>query len=157
MALFPKTHNWRGAFFTVSSVLALAVPMHLFGALGGDATSISQDQARLKGSLRVAHSAAYTMHEIQAPTGTAVREYVSPAGKVFGVAWQGPFKPDLQQVLGNYYQQYIAAARQRRARGPVTIEAPGLVVQSGGHQRGFVGRAYVPEMLPDGVQLQEIK
>jgi hypothetical protein len=131
--------------------------MHLFGALGGDASSIANDQVHMKGSLRVVQAAAYTMHEIQAPTGTAVRQYVSPAGKVFGVAWQGPFKPDLQQVLGNYYQQYVAAARERRGRGPVTIQVPGLVVQSGGHQRSFVGRAYVPEMLPDGVRLEEIK
>lgn len=131
--------------------------MHLFGALGGDASSIASDQVHMKGSLRVVRAAAYTMHEIQAPTGTTVRQYVSPAGKVFGVAWQGPFKPDLQQVLGNYYQQYVAAARERRGRGPVTIQVPGLVVQSGGHQRSFVGRAYVPEMLPDGVRLEEIK
>jgi hypothetical protein len=157
MALSPNIRTWRGAFLKASLVVALSVPTHLFGALGGDATSVSQDQAHMKGSVRIARATAYTMHEIQAPTGTAVREYVSPAGKVFGVAWQGPFKPDLQQVLGTYYQQYVAAARQRRARGPVTIQVPGLVVQSGGHQRGFVGRAYVPEMLPDGVQLQEIK
>jgi hypothetical protein len=111
----------------------------------------------MKGSLRVAHAAAYNMHEIQSPTGTAVREYVSPAGKVFGVAWQGPFKPDLQQVLGDYYQQYVKAARQRRARGPAIFEAGGLVVQSGGHQRAFVGRAYVTDMVPDGVRPEEIK
>jgi hypothetical protein len=94
---------------------------------------------------------------MQAESGTLVREFVSPQGKVFGVAWQGPVKPDLQQVLGSYYDEFMKNAPQRRAHGPVTIEAPGLVVQFGGHMRALTGRAYVPEMVPDGVRPEEIK
>ena len=49
------------------------------------------------------------MHEITTTTGV-VREFVSPGGAVFGVAWDGQFPPDLQQLLGPYYQQAQQAA-----------------------------------------------
>jgi hypothetical protein len=89
-----------------------------------------------------------------------VREYVSPAGKVFGVAWQGPRIPDLRQLLGAYYAQYesaASAARSVRHRGPLLIQEPGLVVQSGGHMRAYNGLAYVPDLLPAGVRAEEIR
>jgi hypothetical protein len=31
------------------------------------------------------------------------------------------------------------------------------VLQSGGHMRAYVGKAYVPEMLPEGVQPDAIQ
>jgi Protein of unknown function (DUF2844) len=31
------------------------------------------------------------------------------------------------------------------------------VVQSGGHMRAYIGRAYIPEMLPPGLKAEEIK
>lgn len=137
-------------------LLALA-PMSSFAALGGDVSSVQADQARMRASIRVAPSAAYTTHEMQSPAGTVVREFVSREGKVFGVAWQGPFMPDLRQVLGSYYDQYEQAARQHRSHGPISLELPGLIFQSGGHQRAFAGRAYVPEMVPQGVHSEEIR
>jgi hypothetical protein len=32
-----------------------------------------------------------------------------------------------------------------------------LVVRIGGHVRAFVGRAYVPEMLPSGVRAEDVQ
>jgi hypothetical protein len=96
---------------------------------------------------------------MKAVDGTAVREFVSPTGQVFGVAWNGPFRPDLKQVLGNYYDQVLAVAKSRHAshNAPLTIHEPGLVVEMSGHMRYFTGRAYVPGMLPQGVQTTDIK
>jgi len=45
----------------------------------------------------------------------------------------------------------------RKGRRPLMIEVPGLVVQSGGHMRSYVGRAYVPEMLPAAVNVEDIQ
>jgi hypothetical protein len=103
-------------------------------------------------------AARFTMHELRAASGTTVREYVSPAGVVFGVAWQGPSLPDLRQLLGVYFDQYVdAAAARRTRRAPVRVELPGLVVQSSGHMRAFVGKAYLPQGLPQGVAAEEIQ
>jgi hypothetical protein len=114
----------------------------------------------MKASVKVTQAAAYNVHEIQAPGGTVVKEYVSPTGRVFAVAWHGPFVPEMQQILGAYFQQYSAAlqsAPKHYGHRPLDIEQPGLVVQASGHMRAYWGRAYVPEMLPQGVKADEIK
>jgi hypothetical protein len=126
---------------------ALSAPA--FAGLGDDASSVQSDVTRMKGALRTSASAQYTVHEISTAYGTVVREYVSPANKVFAVSWHGPQIPDLTQVLSGYYSQYLLAASQPRiSRRHLAIEQPGLVVQSGGHVRAFSGRAWVPALLP---------
>ena len=124
-------------------------------------TSVEADRAKMQGSLRTSSSDLYTVHEIRTSTGVAVREYASPAGKVFAVAWQGPFLPDLHQLLGAYFDQYTQAAQAQRAlrhgRGPLLIQQPGLVVQSAGHLRAFLGKAYLPQMLPAGLHAEDIR
>jgi hypothetical protein len=140
-------------------VLLIAFNLPVFATLGADVSSVQSDQARMKAAVNVSRATNYTVHEMKAADGTAVREFVSPSGQVFGVAWSGPFRPDLKQVLGNYYDQVLAVAKNRRTghNTPLTIHESGLVVEMGGHQRYFVGRAYVPGMLPQGVQTSEIK
>jgi hypothetical protein len=106
----------------------------------------------MKGTRQITATAAYSIHEIQAATGTKVREFVSPSGRVFAVAWQGPSTPDLRQLLGQYFDQYAQAIQSKRAgRAPVSIQQPGLVVEAGGRMRSFSGRAYLPQMMPEGV------
>lgn len=123
-----------------------------FAALGADEVSVQADRVRLKGSASIRQAQHYALHEIRQASGTAVREYVSPGGKVFAVAWDGPVLPDLRQVLGPYFDRYVAAAKDRRAkRTPVLIREPTLVVEAGGHLRAFAGRAYVPALVPQGV------
>lgn len=126
-------------------------------ALGGVEATVQADQQQMGATERVLRPGPYTLHEMQTPTGTVVREYISPAGVVFGVAWQGPAMPDLRQLLGSYFDRYVDAVAQRKARGPAVIELPGLVVHSGGHMRAFVGRAYIPEALPQGVTADSIR
>ena len=94
-------------------------------------------------------------------TGVAVKEYVSPAGRVFAITWQGPFHPDLRQLLGAYFDPYTQAVQDQRAHhrghGPLLIQQPGLVVQVAGHMRSFLGKAHVPQMLPAGVKPEDIR
>ena len=93
------------------------IALPAFAELGGDASSVQADQAYMQASLRTTTAQAYTVHEIQAPTGIIVREYVSPtSGKVFGVAWQGPWPPDMRQILGNYFGHTSRPRRRRRIR-----------------------------------------
>jgi uncharacterized protein DUF2844 len=139
----------------------LLLPTTASAALGGDVTSVQSDQVHMQGSLRTTQTDGYTVHEIKAATGTVVREYVSPAGKVFAVAWEGPWLPDIKQLLGAYFDQFAQAAQTqanaRTGRRPLHIEQSGLVVDLTGHMRAFAGRAYVPEMLPQAVRAEEIR
>jgi len=124
--------------------------------LGQDVSSIRDDQAHLNASERVVVSQLYSVHEMKTATGTTIREYVSTAGTVFAVSWHG-FPPDLRQLLGEHFDEYMAAASgTRRGRG-VHIETDDLVLESGGHMRYSVGRAFLNRKLPSGVSRDEIR
>ena len=129
--------------------------------LGGDESSVAADMAEMKATVKVTPGAAFAVHEVKASSGPVVREYVTPAGRVFGVAWQGASIPDLHQLLGAYFQQYSDAAQAAKAghpgRRPLNIQLPGLVVQTGGHMRALYGRAYDPSLLPQGVSADEVR
>ncbi|MGC2209454.1 MAG: DUF2844 domain-containing protein [Candidatus Korobacteraceae bacterium] len=142
----------------------LCLPIGASAALGGGVSSVEADQQQMKAMRAVHAKPNYTVHEITTPYGTTVREYVSPDGKVFGVAWRGPFLPNMQQLLGSYYGQFEQSAQAARAQqprrsrnAPLTVKQPELVVHSGGHMRAYAGHAYVPGMVPPGVATQEIR
>jgi|SRR5208283_1830230 len=149
------------------SFLVLALPFPAWAVLGDTAASVLNDQARMKGTLRSVDNRTYVMHEITAPSGTVVREFVSPQGAVFGLAWEGQFPPDLQSLLGPYYQQAQKAQEKsqqqqgsqqpRVRRAPIVVETPGLVLYETGHMRSFHGQAYVPQLIPPGVQASDIR
>lgn len=133
--------------------------MPAFAVLGGDAASVQADQAHINASRRVSQSSGYTIHELHSPTGAVVREFVSPSGKVFAIAWQSPSLPDLRQLLGPYFDEFqkAAALSQRPGRAPLFVEHSGLVVQLGGHMRNFAGRAYLPDQMPGGTRAEDIR
>ncbi len=146
--------NKRNAFLIVCLG---ALSTACFAALGGDLASIQADQTQMRARREVAQAARYSMHEMRTESGIMVREFVSPAGKVFGVSWQGPTRPDMQQLLGSYYDEYRRTLPTRRTHRPITIQTGNVILQSGGHQRALFGRAYIPELIPDGVRLEEIQ
>jgi hypothetical protein len=142
------------------ALLMLILPLPALAVLGGDVTSVQQDQAHMKGVLKTTQADAYAVHEIKVSVGT-VKEYVSPAGKVFAITWRGQVIPNMQQLLGTYFDQYAQAAKTQReghvGHRPLNIHQPGLVFQSGGHMRAYSGRAYVPAMVPQGVSPDALK
>jgi hypothetical protein len=128
-----------------------------FAALGGDTASVLIDRDQTQGSLHISAAASYSVHEITTRSGT-VREYLTPAGKVFGLAWSGPFMPNLQQFLGSYYAQYVqAASAPHVGHRHMNVEVPGLIVHSSGHMRAFYGRAWAPDLIPQNVSADDIK
>jgi hypothetical protein len=141
------------------ALCAFAMSWPCFATLGGDLSTVQQDRTRLKASLRVSPSTGYTVHELTAGTGTTVREYATPDGRVFGVAWQGPWKPNLQQLLGDYFADYQAATKAKRTgrNGPLSSSTSRVVIEARGRPRAFFGRAYVPDLLPPNVNPSEIQ
>ena len=152
-------HGTRGLEIVALAVLILAIPTQVFAVLGGSEASVQTDQAQMHASLRSTSGASYTVHELRTPTGIVIREFAA-GGTVFAIAWQGPWPPDLSQLLGSYfdlYQQELSQNRNTAGRKPIHIQRPELVVSSSGHPRSFMGHAYVPGMLPQGVQPGEIR
>lgn len=140
------------------AVAAMTVPSLAFAALGGDISSVQTDQVYMKATIRIARAESnYTVHEIQTPSGTVVREFTAANGTVFGVAWKGPVVPNLRQLLGQYFDSYTGSAKNKRTgHSQLLVQQLGLVAHSSGHMRAFSGSAYVPQMLPQGVTAKEI-
>jgi hypothetical protein len=129
-----------------------------FGVLGEDVSSVASDQAHLKASIRMVPHQFYSVQEMQTPSGTTVRQFVSPAGTVFAVAWQGS-APDLEQLLGSYFDEFEAVAStvpSRRGRG-THVDTGDLVVDTGGHMRFVTGRAFLRSKLPTQVTSDDVR
>ncbi len=144
--------------FALPPVVALLCATPALAALGADVSSVQADLAHMKGAVRVTESTGFSVHEISTTYGVHVREFIGSDGKVFAVAWDGPVNPDLRQVLGSYYDQFLtAAAAVHGNHRHLAIEQPGLVVQNNGRMRAFNGRAWVPGMLPQNFSADEIQ
>ena len=129
-----------------------------FAVLGQYENSVTTDQQRMRAQLHETARQGYSVKELGTADGRTVREYVSPAGLVFGVAWQGPTMPNLQQLLGSYFEQLNQAPRPRRQRGaPLVVRGKNFVLVSGGHMRSFHGAAYVPSLLPSGIPAEVVR
>ncbi|HEY2589999.1 MAG TPA: DUF2844 domain-containing protein [Steroidobacteraceae bacterium] len=142
--------------------LTAAWALPALAALGDNVASVSNDRLQLHAQLKgVTSSIGFTVHEIEAPSGTLVREYVSPTGTVFAVSWTGPVKPDLRQLFGSYFSQYVSASSTVRhgaaTRRHFQVKQPDLIVQSNGRMRAFNGRAYIPSLMPSGVTPSDIR
>ncbi len=157
MGMWNQFARLRVLLYVVLVVPALlCIPA--FCTLGEDVSSIASDQAHMKSSIRVLVTSSYSVHEMRTPAGTTVRQFVSPGGTVFAITWQG-FSPDLQQLLGNYFSEYLAAAssqHSRRGRG-VFVDTGDLVVETGGHMRFVAGRAFLRSKLPQGVDADALR
>jgi hypothetical protein len=136
---------------------AVLIPCIAAAALGEPETQVQTEVARLRGSLKVTPHARYTLHEIKLPSGTVVREFAGSDGKVFAVAWSGPTVPNLREILGQYFDSYVTAAKaQHSGHHHLQIRESNLVVLAGGHMRAFSGLAYLPQALPSGVSVGDL-
>ena len=144
--------------FRIAACICVLVPAAALASLGDVAGSIEMDRVHLMASARIVVAPRYTVHELQAPGGTVVREFVAPSGLVFAVAWRGPFMPDLRQTLGVYFEPYQGAVRANRlSHSHVSVSQPDLVVNSEGHLRAFFGQAYLRRAIPPGVTVDELR
>jgi hypothetical protein len=130
----------------------------VWAALGQSADSILADQTSMSATLTTRNENGYLVYDLRAPSGMTVREFISPSGRVFAIAWEGPFFPDLSRLLGNYREHY-REMQEKRPAGSINAptEDATLVVQSSGHLRAFAGRAYLPADVPTGMTLEAIK
>lgn len=126
-------------------------------ALGLGVDSVEADARTMKGTLAATEMSGYSIHQIKRPDGAILREFVSPAGQVFGIAWQGPMMPNLSQLLGPSYALFQQATPSAHHRGPLSVHIASLVVQTGGHMRDFHVRAYLENLLPSGVSEEVVK
>jgi hypothetical protein len=147
---------WGGC--CAGALMLALLPTLACAALGEPESSITGEVQHLKGSIKSTLRSNYRVHEIQLPSGTVLREFAAIGGNVFAVAWSGPAIPDLRQALGRYFDVYLAAAQAKQGtRRHLLIQQSEFVMQSSGHMRAFSGRAYLPQALPAGASVDEIR
>lgn len=151
------------ALLTVSFASVPAIASASLGAAPSDFSNASAVRARQFSAVAPAAASAtagagagnvasYTVNETTLDSGTLVREYVGADGSVFAVSWNGPFLPDLRTLLGAQFATLTAenAVRAKGSRGQVRIARNDVVIESGGHMRAWVGRAWLVGALPAG-------
>ena len=148
--------------FTSSTLifLALFVSSHAKAALGQKEDSCEHDRAALGGQRTMLSQNSFRVHMIKA-NGDVIREYVSLAsGSVFAITWRGLAHPNLSVLLGEHYPEFIQAAVNTPAsqgRAPMGIKTSRAVVLRGGHMRDVHGRAYAPDLIPSGVNPENLQ
>jgi hypothetical protein len=149
-----RSLRWHLAAIVATGLLSAGA----HAELGGAPTTVQTDARALSGAITVEHAANFDRHQITQADGSVVREYVSPRGTVFAVAWSGRTTPDLKTLLGAHYATYIAAlAKQRPSHHVLTVTTPDLVVTIVRYQHTGSGSASLPAEVPAGVTVGELK
>ncbi|WP_051849139.1 DUF2844 domain-containing protein [Thiomonas sp. FB-Cd] len=128
-------------------------------AAGEDGTVAAPSQRLAARSTSAAQAAASIQSQVvQTPRGATVTEYADATGTVFALTWRGPFKPDLQQLLGAYFKPYLGG-RPRAGMGLAASSVHGddIVVHSAGRMRNFYGVAWVPSLVPAGFDVSSLQ
>jgi hypothetical protein len=160
-AMASSVHTAGPGLWLAAGLLALSASS-ANAVLGAGTASVEVDRGRMNGQRKVALAVASTqIHEISTADGSTIREFVSPGGTVFAVAWRSRFKPNLALLLGPHHQIFVAAADAERGRGGIqrglAVRPDNLVVQSFAHLNTFVGKAYVPSLVPGGFNVDDIR
>lgn len=129
-----------------------------WAALGLDASSAASDglPSTQVHAMRESGGTLVTQTRVTTVAGVTVREFSGADGVVFAIAWSGPTIPDLQQLYGSYFSVYRSARQARTGAGyrsAVRVRGTRLVAHASGHMRAYAGSAYVPALVPPGVDL----
>jgi hypothetical protein len=155
------TVKWLIGTTALALFLAPILPASVSAALGEARASVERDRVKMKGQRLSRSAQGYSVDTITV-AGMKISEYVSSDGVVFAVVWKGTGVPDLQLLLGEYFEEYregLHAARSQRpkVRKPFQLKSDRLVVERGGHSRSLWGRAFLPTALPPGVTAEDIQ
>jgi len=89
--------------------------------------------------------------------GITIKEYLNSSGQVFAVSWKGITHPDLQPIFGEYYTEFEKIkTNEHRGMHHYSVRSEKLVVEKSGRMRNVSGHAFVPDLLPQGFNTNEL-
>ena len=116
------------------------------------ASALADGTPQTDGRQLAAATGGVSEQTVVTPGGVVVDEF-SASGLVFALTWSGATVPDLAQILGSGFARYAQAQRTMALSAPLTVESASIVAHAAGHPRDEYGSAYVPALLPPGVDL----
>lgn len=131
-----------------------------YAALGEAESHVEQDRVHIAAQRSTSQHFGYRKHRLDRPDSTRVHQYVGNHGQVFAVAWQTPYKPDMDQLLGASAPRYAQAVAQAARKGGIQrqfrFEDGDVVVQSNAYLNRHSGYAYRPSLVPAGFALSQL-
>ena len=127
-------------------------------SLGGTYSTVGSDRLHMNASLQSTVGLGFTTHVLRMANSTLVREFAGSDGVVFAVAWRGPGKPDLRQLLGPHFATLQANTPTRATlhrRVAPSVDTVDLQIRTGGHPGGFWGYAILSKLAPAGFTFPE--
>ncbi len=156
----------RGKFARSALTLALGcgalwLTQDAQAVLGATQDTLQADQINFRGVHSQRADWQMTTHEISLADGSSIREYVNPAGLVFAVSWHSRLKPRLETLLGAHYVapgvNSNLAAGVSGVKRQQSLRHPNLVLHQSGRMNAFSGLAYVPTLVPPGVNADALR
>jgi hypothetical protein len=138
--------------FVLAALLALAP-----GVNAGLGDRINTQQPNAAGLLKESQPSYQVFESVDSSGRVTLDQYASSSGTVFAVAWRGAGMPDLQAVFGTYFAQFNTLREHSpAARHVLSIDDPGLMVDIHGPNSDIIGRAWVPALVPAGVDVDTV-
>jgi hypothetical protein len=153
--------------FLITASLALMTAVPALATLGEDESTIEMDRQDLPHARRARfQNVRFQVHQLVSDNST-ILEYTDVKGTVFAITWSGSNMPVLSGLLGKYAQDFSDGIKKEAAREPaghahsrlsnMHIDAGRVTIENNGHMGSQRGRAYVPTLIPENVQLSEIQ
>jgi hypothetical protein len=162
MSCFKQSYNlllFKPILIVVSSLILF--PFEAGAVLGENVSSVRADQVRFKGEHSEGASPKMAVHEIRLADGSIIKEYVNESGLVFAVSWRSRLKPDLEALLGTSFASFAASTSAPSGvagmKRQLSVRRTNLVVHQSGRMNAFGGLAYVPSLVPAGVEADALR
>ena len=146
--------------WAIAFVAVLLVGQGLCTSVIGSCADPTKQDKKIMAAVQAAGTVrdGYRVEEIR--YGAAVmREYIAPTGIVFGIDWKGMIHPDVTRLLGSFTDAYLKDLLRipgQPKRLKIGVETEEIVVRTWGPPEDPHGRAYVPDLAPDGVSVDRM-
>lgn len=144
----------------LATAAGVMIASQAHATLGEKIDSGSVSQSRLVASTATITQGSYTDNARTLESGVVIHEYSRADGTVFAVAWKGKVMPDMKELLGTYFSQYIKrdnSTPQAGGLSQLSTTGSDLVVSSSGRLGAFSGLIYVPSLVPAGVDVEHLQ
>ncbi|SAK67053.1 hypothetical protein AWB80_03243 [Caballeronia pedi] len=139
------------------AILAIGATTSVHAQLGASGRAASMSQGDV---VHQAQGGLLRYYETTDAHGIVVREYVDSSGDVYAVSWHGPAMPDVQALLGTYFETFRRGANASVGEAGLhtaRVAQGDLVVENRVRLREFSGRAWLASGLPPGVNATDIQ
>ena len=149
----PLRGTTPAAALRVGMLVVLLTASPAWAVLGGGVADVQGEQLRMRATRAVTTTfQPGSVHELRLADGSSIRQYINAQGIVYAVAWSTRVKPDFTQLLGRYATDFdagaAAALRTPGIKRSIVVDQGDLVLQSGGRQGAFVGKAWLKSQMP---------